>query len=220
MKKFLAVIFFAIVLAVSAFTIAGCGCSNSDISQESATDIVGNWGGRSDDVEAEFNDDGTCIIGGVVGTYEIDENNTLTVTPNSDGETESESLIFEYYDGNGTSGIQKNQWTINDNTLYINGYQYNSNSKDSEETNNENNSSSSQSSSANSNNSSSSSVTPNKPADNNSSSNSSGSTNSSNISSSSSASDSSSSSSSTSSEVLQDGDEEQVANIVENLDGF
>lgn len=241
MKKFLAVIFSAIVLAISAFTIVGCGCSDDDISQEPATDIVGNWGGRSDDVEAEFNDDGTCTIGGVVGTYEIDENNTLTVTPASDGETESDSLVFEFYNDNDTSRIQQNQWTVNDGTLYINGYQYSSTSTDSSKTNNENNSVDNQSSSAESDNSASSGVASNKPADNSSSSNTSSSTsssgtsnssnssssssssnssNSSNSSSSSSSSDNSSSSSGTSSEVLQEGDEEQVVNILENIDDF
>ena len=111
MKRFLAIIFSAVVLSVSAFTITGCGCSKDDTSQDPSTDIVGDWGGRSDNVEVEFNEDGTCTIGGVTGTYEIDENNKLTVTPNSDGETEPEPLVFEYYTGNDTSGIQQNQWT-------------------------------------------------------------------------------------------------------------
>lgn len=244
MKRFLAVIFSAVVLSVSAFAITGCGCSNNDTSQEPETEIVGDWGGRSDDIEVEFNDDGTCIIGGVTGTYEIDENNTLTVTPNSDEESESEPIVFEYYNGNNTSEMQQNQWTVSDNKLYINGQQYNStdnsastnsgsslvdNQSSASDNSSSNNSSSAVSSNGGSSGSTNSSSSSNSSGSSNSS-NSSSSSNSSNSSSSSSSSDSSSSSSSSDSsnsssssvetEILQDVEETDVVNIVENLDDF
>ena len=231
MKRFLAVIFSAVVLTASAFTITGCGCSNNnETSPEPATDVVGEWGGRSDDVEAEFNDDGTCIIGGVTGTYEIDENNTLTVTPNSNGETNSEPLVFEYYSNSDTSSIQQNQWTIVDDKLYINGHQYNSNTTDSSSSSNTTDSSANNQNSSSANNSSSSATTSSGVTDNSSSSSSSNSSNnsSSNSSSSSTSSNSSSSNSSSSSstssdteiEIIQNGEEEEIINIVEELDFF
>ena len=246
MKKLLAVIFSAVVLAVSSFAIAGCGCSNSGTSEEPATDLVGDWGGRSDDVEAEFNDDGTCVIGGITGTYEIDENNTLTVTPNSDGETQSEPLVFEYYNDDDTSAIQQNQWTIADNKLYINGYQYTDVSIDTPEaenadngnadigsntqqnnTNTSNGSSNSTTSSAVNNSSSSANTSENSSSNSDNSSNSgsaNSSSSSSNSSSSSSTTDNSSSNSGSSTdtnvEIIQEGEEEQIINIVENLDDF
>lgn len=226
MKKFLAVIFSAIVLAVSAFTLAGCGCSNDDISTEPATDIVGNWGGRSDDVEVEFKDDGTCVIGGVTGTYEIDENNTLTVTPNSNGEAESEPMVFEHFNNNNTSAIQPNQWAVNGDTLYINGHQYNNTSIDNSSTvNTQDNANGSQNNGNTDNNSSADTESSSKPADNSSSSsstdsqNSSSSSNSSNSQSSSSSSSTSDDSPTTSTEIVSDG-ENQIINIVENLDDF
>ena len=248
MKKFLAVIFSAIILTVSASTLVGCGCSNADTANEPATEIVGNWGGRSDDVEAEFNDDGTCVIGGVTGTYEVDENNTLTVTPNSNGEAEPESMVFEYYNNDDTSAIQPNQWTVNGDTLFINGHQYNSTSTgNSSLPNTQNNANDAENNSADNNTASSKTESSSKPANNSSSSDSSssagestssGSTNtqnsssssdsqnSQNSSSSSNTSDSQNSSttvdnsSSSSSEVLAEGEEGQVVTIVEVLDDF
>jgi hypothetical protein len=225
MKKFLAVIFSAMILAVSAFTLAGCGCSNEATSTEPATDIVGDWGGRSDDIEVEFNDDGTCVIGGVTGTYEIDENNNLTVTPDSNGETESEPVVFEHYNGDNISAIQPNQWTVNGDILYINGQQYNSNSTGNSSENTQVNSDNTQSNGNANSTASSNTASSSKPADNSSSSGSSSTPD--NSSSSSSTPNSSSSSSSTpddssssSSEIISDGEEGDIANIVEILDDF
>ena len=226
MKRFLAIIFSAMILAVSAFTLTGCGCSNEATSTDPATDIVGNWGGRSDDIEVEFNDDGTCVIGGVTGTYEIDENNTLTVTPNSNGETEPEPMVFEHFNNDDTATIQPNQWAVNDDKLYINGQQYNNTSANNLSSENTQVNSDNTQSNGNANSTASS----NKP-DNNSSSNASNSSSSTNSQSSSSSSESSNSQSSsslsstpddsptTSTEIVSDG-EDQIINIVENLDNF
>ena len=240
MKKFLAIIFSAAMLA-SAITLSGCGCSKNEsgVSTTPDTDIVGNWGERSDDVEIEFNDDGTCIIGGINGTYEIDDENRLTVTPNTEeGSNESaEPLVFEYYNGDGNfSSIPQNQWAISDNKLYINGYQYskedtNSSSADNTSSNNtssnDNNSSSNQSSNTTSNSSSSSKPSTNNSSNdsaeskpNSSSSNSNSSTSKPDSSSSNTGSSSEPNSSSSASIQIEEGEEGAVVNIYENLDNF
>ncbi len=229
MKKFLAIIFSAIIIAVSAVSLSGCGCSNSEdnnVSSNPDTEIVGDWGGRSDDVEVEFNDDGTCIIGGIQGTYEIDDDNTLTVTPNSEEGSESaEPLVFEYYSSDGdVSSIPSTQWTIIEDKLYINGYQY---TKENDESSSVNTSSNQNTvnSSSNANSSSASSSNKNDGSSSNSGSNNSNTSNSS----SSSSADSSSSSSSSSNDNSNigssipegsDDDESAVLNIYQNLDDF
>ncbi len=240
MKKLFAIIFSAIIISVSAFAISGCGCNKEDTTTQPSTEIVGNWGGRSDDIEAEFKEDGSCVIGGVTGTYEIDENNTLTVTPNSSEETSAQPLTFEHYNNNNnTSAIQPNQWAIIDNVLYINGQQYNGVTNTTDSSNTQGNNSNNQNSSANSssgvasNQSSSSSNSANSGSSSSSSSNNSSSSSGSSSSSSSSTNNSNSStptdstkptdsnsSSSSTPDSSVNNSEDQVVDIVENLDDF
>lgn len=243
MKKLFAIIFSAIIISAGVCAISGCGCSNKDNSDQPATAIVGDWGGRSDDIEAEFNDDGTCIIGGVTGTYTIDENNNLIVTPNTDEETSAESLTFEYYSDSNTSAIQPDQWTVVDNVLYINGQQYNgatnpadsSNSSDTQgnntgnSTDSQNSSSSAVSNNSSSNNAGSSGSSADSSSSSGSNASSSGSSSSSNSSSSSSGTatpdDSSKptdsdNSSSSAPESLNENEETKMVDIIENIDDF
>lgn len=242
MKKIISLIFSAIILTTSAIFISGCGCDNKEISSpEPQADIVGDWGGRSDNVEVEFNDDGTCKIGGVNGTYEIDDDKTLTVIPKSDKNDNSSNstkpMVFEYYSSDNVSSIPSNQWTISNGTLYINGYQYkkeNNSSVTSDIENSEtqsninNNSSSSKSSSSNNstNSQASSNNTGISSSVNNSSSSSQASSGSNspsssvdnNFSSSSSSFENSSSNSSNSS--TSERQEDNMVTIYENLDNF
>ena len=216
MKKLFAVIFSAILISASAIAISGCGCNKDDTANQPATEIVGNWGGRSDEIEAEFKDDGTCVIGGVTGTYDIDENNTLTVTPNTNEETSAEPLTFEHYNNNNTSAIQPNQWAIIDNVLYINGQQYNGATNNADSSNTQGNNSNNQNSSSGIASNQGSSNSDNSSSGSSSENNSDNSDNSNNSNNSGSSSDSSNSSSPSS-----DKDEEdKVADIVESIDNF
>lgn len=239
MKKIISLIFSAIILTTSAIFISGCGCDNKEISSpEPQSDIVGNWGGRSDNVEVEFNDDGTCKIGGVNGTYEIDDNKTLTVTPKSDKNDDlsnsAKPMVFEYHSSDNVSSIPSNQWTISNGTLYINGYQYEKENNSSVTSNIEN--SKSQSNISN-NNSSSKSSSSNNLINSQTSSNNTG--NSSNVNNSSSSSQASSGSNSSSSSVdnnfsssspsfensssnssTSEEQENNMVTIYENLDNF
>ena len=226
MRKLAVILFSALILTVGGAILTGCGCSNSESSSTSSgsastepkKDVVGNWGGRSDNANASFNDDGTCEIGGVSGTYTIDKDNKLTVTPNSSNGTSTTPMTFDYYTDSNYSSVPQNQWAIADNTLYINGYQYTKNSYGGQSDNNAGNGSSGSSSNSSS---SGSSASGNNSSSNGSSasgnnSSSSGSSGSGNNSSSSGSSGSENSSSST----LNEGDESDMVTIVDNIDDF
>ena len=234
MKKFKAIILSAVILAVGTTFLTGCGCSNEEangISDKPATDVVGEWGERSDDVTVEFNDDGTCIIGGVQGTYEIDEDNTLTVTPNGENGQDTTPLVFEYYNTDDeVISVPANQWSVTDDTLYINGYQYNkdsSTSSNTDTTDDNNVNSSSEISDANSGSTSSSSSNSSGNSSNNtsstasdSSSNNSSSSASSSTPNSSSSSSSGSSSTTSSTVDYEEGEEDPIINFYTNIDDF
>ena len=222
MRKLAVILFSALILTVGGAILTGCGCSNSESSSTSSgsastepkKDVVGNWGGRSDNANASFNDDGTCEIGGVSGTYTIDKDNKLTVTPNSSNGTSTTPMTFDYYTDSNYSSVPQNQWAIANNTLYINGYQYIKDSYSGQSDSNSDNSSSGNSSNNSSGSSSNSSSSGSSASGNNSSS--SGSSASGNNSSSSSSSVSGNDSSST----LNEGDESDMVTIVDNIDDF
>ena len=234
MRKFAVILFSALILTVGGAILTGCGCSNSESSSTSSgsastepkKDVVGNWGGRSDNANASFNDDGTCEIGGVSGTYTIDKDNKLTVTPNSSDGTSTTPMTFDYYTDSNYSSVPQNQWAIANNTLYINGYQYTKDSYSGQSDSNSDNSSSGNSSNNSSGSSSNSSSSGSSASGNNSSS--SGSSASGNNSSSSgssasgnnSSSNSSSGSGNNSSSTLNEGDESDMVTIVDNIDDF
>ena len=75
--------------------------------------IVGNWG-RLGEIMHIFYDDGTCLVGGVHGIYEIAENGTLVMT--TMGGTKIE------YVWNDTRSV--NNWKLADNTLTVNGNEF------------------------------------------------------------------------------------------------
>lgn len=225
MKKLAVILFSALILTAGGATLTGCGCSNSESSSTSSgsastepkKDVVGNWGGRSDNVNAKFNDDGTCEIGGVSGTYTIDKDNKLTVTPNSSDGTSTTPMTFEYYTDSNYSSVPQNQWAIANNTLYINGYQYTKDANSGQSGSNSDNSSSGNSPDNSSSSSSNSSSSNSGSSKNNPSS---GSSSSSDNNSSSSNSSSSSSSNSSSSSTLNEGDESDMVTIIDNIDDF
>lgn len=234
MRKLAVILFSALILTVGGAILTGCGCSNSESSSTSSgsastepkKDVVGNWGGRSDNANASFNDDGTCEIGGVSGTYTIDKDNKLTVTPNSSNGTSTTPMTFDYYTDSNYSSVPQNQWAIANNTLYINGYQYTKDSYSGQSDSNSDNSSSGNSSNNSSGSSSNSSSSGSSASGNNSSSSgSSGSGNNSSSSGSSGSENNSSSSGSSGSEnssssTLNEGDESDMVTIVDNIDDF
>ena len=259
MKKLCSVLFSVIILAAASTALSSCGCSNSqnpssNVSQSTSekvssspdSDLVGNWGERADNVEAEFKNDGTCKIGGVNGTYKIDDKNTLTVTPDGDNTT---PMVFEYAPSD-SSTVSQNQWRIADNKLYINGYQYSKTSPESKEETKASSSSKSENTSkttsstassstgnkkdssskneeATSRNqpsskrdSSSSSKTESKPSSSESSQSSKAESKPTNPASAPSSSTPSSSSSTSSSSQIRDGEEDDMVTIYENIDNF
>ena len=81
--------------------------------QQLRESIVGNWG-RLDEVMHEFYDDNTCVVGGMFGDYEIEDDRRLVMTTSGGTKT-------EYY-WNDTS--QFNNWLLDGDTLTVNGNQF------------------------------------------------------------------------------------------------
>lgn len=211
LKKFLAVVLSCIMIIAFGSFLTGCGGddANTDSAQGSKStlsdpekDVIGEWGGRSDKAEAVFNDDGTCIIGGVAGAYEIKDDRTLRVTPTG-GETQE----FKWSDESGTS-IGTDEWTIEGDKLYVNGVVYTNQGGSSDSGSGSN---SNGSSAANNNSSSSASVSGSSNAGSSAAAPSGGESSNNNTSSSGGA-------SSASSSKTASGDETDMPNIVEDLD--
>lgn len=95
--------------------------SSSDaVSEESVStdelleEIVGQWG-RLDEVMHYFNADKTCIVGGMQGTYDIDESNSLILTT-----MDGIPTTYEWARSS-TQAAGSNYWYLDDNVITING---------------------------------------------------------------------------------------------------
>lgn len=116
MKK---IAFICLIILITCTTfMAGCSNDTQNINNDvKAEDIVGYWG-RSGKVMHTFESDGTCIIGGIVGTYQISEDFVLTTTPNG-----GDAMVFLYSDSE--ENIENNEWFLKaGEKLYINGSQF------------------------------------------------------------------------------------------------
>lgn len=95
------------------FAIAGC--SNNTEPPEKL--IVGGWEHMSQ-TWCEFNDDNTCIIGGMAGEYEIKDDNSISLSVNGS----DDSLDFEW--AGSPEQADAEHWFVDEDTLFINGMQY------------------------------------------------------------------------------------------------
>lgn len=77
-------------------------------------EIIGEWG-RLDEVMHYFYSDMTCIIGGMRGTYDIDENSSLVLT------TMSGSVTTYEWASSKSEVSSENYWYMADGTITING---------------------------------------------------------------------------------------------------
>ena len=106
-----------------------CACDRSDntssttdsfVSESSAalddikTKIIGQWG-RQGKTMHYFNSDMTCIVGGMQGTYEIDDGRNLILTTMSGSAT-----VYEWAKS-GSEASSSNYWNMTDDTLTVNG---------------------------------------------------------------------------------------------------
>lgn len=84
---------------------------------ELRNEIVGQWG-RLDEVMNYFLEDKRCVIGGMQGTYDIDDENNLVLT------TMSGSITT--YDWASSRGqiTAENYWYLDGDTLKINGNEF------------------------------------------------------------------------------------------------
>ncbi len=119
-------------VSAAAVLLTWCGCSDggksevSELTSQSQTssaeapsaqtlrrDIVGSWG-RLGEVMHEFYSDNTCIVGAMFGDYEIEDDASLVLITTSGNR-------IEYVWGDFT---QTNWWTLESDTLTVNGNQF------------------------------------------------------------------------------------------------
>lgn len=127
MKKFLKLTtIFTVSVLLACFM---CACDSSDntssksdnsavevsaVSEDIKTKIIGQWG-RQGKTMHYFNSDMTCIVGGMQGTYEIDEGMNLILTTMSGSDT-----VYEWAKS-GSDASSSNYWNMTDDTLTVNG---------------------------------------------------------------------------------------------------
>lgn len=113
MKKALSFILIAILLL---FTITSCTPQDQE-KKITADDILGGWE-YMEQVWCEFYSDGYCVIGGTTGKYSLDkESLAFTLTP-----AQGDSISFEW--AGSLDNVTPENWYLENDTLYINGYQY------------------------------------------------------------------------------------------------
>ena len=109
-KKTLAVLCL-FILCVAAL----CSCTTEQPTPDPDA-IIGQWE-YWDQVWCEFNEDGTCLIGGTTGTYSVSDDMVLTMTP-----TGGDPQSFAW--AGSKENITTNNWFIADGALYMNGGVY------------------------------------------------------------------------------------------------
>ena len=135
MKKIFSVIVGTLLMVTGTMYISGCGCSDKAVNsddrsvlvsseeKEPSQDIVGNWKNGGEKEKVQFGNDGTYQIGNSQGRYSIDENNTLTLTPDSNGST-APTEVFTYISETEIPSDNSGYWYINEDTVSIGGVQY------------------------------------------------------------------------------------------------
>ena len=81
------------------------------------TELCGEWG-RLDEPMHSFKEDMTCIIGGMMGTYDISADRTLILTTESGAKTE-----YDWAQSRGDTQ-SNNYWYLKDDVIKINGNQF------------------------------------------------------------------------------------------------
>lgn len=123
---------FVISISILLLAVSLCAC-NSDTSTENEStltsaaeservvdsetlksELIGEWG-RLDEVMHCFYDDETCVIGGMIGTFDIDENNNLILTT-----TDGISTSYEWAVSS-AAATSANYWYLENDTVKING---------------------------------------------------------------------------------------------------
>ncbi len=123
------------IIALTVLMFGGCGgedtvavSSQEDVSSvvsektEYSTDeirevLVGEWG-RLEKTMHYFYEDGSCVIGGMQGTYEIDDNKSLILTTMSGSVTQYE------WASSFTKTDSPNYWYLDGDIITIDGNQF------------------------------------------------------------------------------------------------
>ncbi len=114
MKK---IVISLLTLLVLIFTLSAC-TQPTEPTKVTTQDFYGGWE-YQEQVWCEFYDNGYCLIGGIHGTYELDEETMeFSIKPNGSDQWQT----FTWSDE--TQGIKIEQWHLADDILYLNGYLY------------------------------------------------------------------------------------------------
>ncbi len=103
-----------IALTVLLTAVLLCACSGSTTADELKLSLIGEWG-RLDETMHYFYEDMTCVIGGTQGTYDIDDDLNLLLTP-MDGTT----TTYEWAQSS-ADAESSNYWYFDGETLTVNG---------------------------------------------------------------------------------------------------
>lgn len=126
MNKFLKITALISAVALMSVPFVGCTSDNDDTSVvesstveklDSATlkaEIIGEWG-RLDEGMHYFLEDMSCIIGGMQGTYDIDENSALVLTTMSGSVT-----VYEWAESR-ADATTEHYWNMVDGVITIDG---------------------------------------------------------------------------------------------------
>lgn len=110
MKKHIAKNTFIVLLAVLVFVLTACTPSSDNLNDS----LLGEWG-RLGETMHIFNADGSCVIGGMQGTFRIDNDNNLILTTMSGAE-----VIYEFAESKSKAETE-NYWYLSEDTITVNG---------------------------------------------------------------------------------------------------
>ena len=102
---------------VSAVTNKQSSAVETITSNELKAKIIGQWG-RLDEVMHYFTEDGRCVIGGMQGAYNIDDENNLVLTTMSGSVT-----TYDWASSRGQTKAE-HYWYIDGDTMKIDGNEF------------------------------------------------------------------------------------------------
>lgn len=102
---------------ISSISTAESTTEETKTADELKTEIIGQWG-RLDEVMHYFLEDKRCVIGGMQGTYDIDDENNLVLTTMSGSVT-----TYDWASSRGQT-TSENYWYLDGDIMKINGNEF------------------------------------------------------------------------------------------------
>ena len=105
------------VIDISSISTTESTQDETKTADELKTEIIGQWG-RLDEVMHYFLEDKRCVIGGMQGTYDIDDENNLVLTTMSGSVT-----TYDWASSKGQTTAE-NYWYVDGDIMKINGNEF------------------------------------------------------------------------------------------------